>query len=253
MSTKERPSWFLTREIHEVVSSHGAERAMHLRALYKKISRVPCPRERYLDIGAGDAMASVIFGNGFYETCLIDLKPPKKATYKQQESVLHYIVGDACALPFIDNSFDAVSMFSLIEHVPNRHRAIREALRVLKPNGELIVQFPNRFFCLDLHTGLPNPVFLPRRVRQKVLSRLGYGWWSNHVNIPTTKELEQWVKPSAILLGMQEVNYPPSLIPPQFHKIYKLVKKMGLLNLMPMGYICVYQKIQSSHGDTATC
>jgi SAM-dependent methyltransferase len=54
-----------------------------------------------------------------------------------------FVCGDATALPFADARFDAVTMFDVIEHVPDDARAMAEALRVLRPGGALLVSTPN--------------------------------------------------------------------------------------------------------------
>jgi len=54
---------------------------------------------------------------------------------------------DATRLSFPDASFDVVASFSTIEHIPgpeNRRAALREAVRVLRPGGHLVVTVPNR-------------------------------------------------------------------------------------------------------------
>jgi SAM-dependent methyltransferase len=65
-----------------------------------------------------------------------------KATCNQGAYV-HFISGDATSLPFESCSFDAVTMFDLLEHVPDHKKAVSEALRVLRPEGFLLVSSPN--------------------------------------------------------------------------------------------------------------
>ncbi len=51
--------------------------------------------------------------------------------------------GDACSLPFADNSFDLVLSSFVVHNMSkqiDREQALREMLRVLKPGGYLVVQ-----------------------------------------------------------------------------------------------------------------
>jgi len=48
-------------------------------------------------------------------------------------------VADAEALPFADSSFDLVYSWGVLHHTPDTPRAIREAIRVLRPGGRLCV------------------------------------------------------------------------------------------------------------------
>ncbi len=42
-------------------------------------------------------------------------------------------------LPFEDASFDAVFLYTSLHHIDNKARAVNEILRVMKPNGALII------------------------------------------------------------------------------------------------------------------
>lgn len=55
----------------------------------------------------------------------------------------HFVVGDATALPFEDASTDMVTMFDLLEHVPDDVAVAREAMRVLRPGGVILVSTPD--------------------------------------------------------------------------------------------------------------
>jgi len=52
------------------------------------------------------------------------------------------VLGVGEALPFKDNSFDAVMSLAVLEHVKDPWRCVSEILRVLKPGGEIICCVP---------------------------------------------------------------------------------------------------------------
>lgn len=52
-------------------------------------------------------------------------------------NVISLVEADACALPFPDDSFDRVLAVECIFHFPSRLRFLKEAARVLRPEGRL--------------------------------------------------------------------------------------------------------------------
>ena len=62
-----------------------------------------------------------------------------------------FVCGDATALPFPGAAFDAVTMFDLLEHVDADRVAAREAWRVLRPGGALLVSSPNEHWRFPYH------------------------------------------------------------------------------------------------------
>lgn len=54
------------------------------------------------------------------------------------------LVGDGESLPFPDASFDRVYSWGVLHHTPDAARAIREAIRVLRPGGELTLMVYGR-------------------------------------------------------------------------------------------------------------
>lgn len=72
----------------------------------------------------------------------------KRAEAERMQDSLDWVCGDAMALPFEDNTFDAYTISFGIRNVTRIQDAINEAYRVLKPGG--------RFLVLEFST-IPNP------------------------------------------------------------------------------------------------
>ena len=62
-----------------------------------------------------------------------------RAEAAQLGDSLDWVVGDAMALPFSDNSFDVYTISFGIRNVTRPQDALNEAFRVLKPGGRLMV------------------------------------------------------------------------------------------------------------------
>jgi len=71
----------------------------------------------------------------------------KRAEAEDRADQLDWMVGDAMALPFEDNSFDVYTISFGIRNVTRVQDALNEAYRVLRPGGRLMVlefsQLPN--------------------------------------------------------------------------------------------------------------
>lgn len=54
------------------------------------------------------------------------------------------IMKDSKKLPFEDNSFDTVCFLACINHIPEREETLKEAHRILKPDGQLMISMIGR-------------------------------------------------------------------------------------------------------------
>lgn len=64
---------------------------------------------------------------------------------------ISFIKASATNLPLIDNTFDLVTSFSVIDHIPPKtqaQKAISEFSRIAAPRGHVVVTVPNKLFLL---------------------------------------------------------------------------------------------------------
>lgn len=93
---------------------------------------------RILDIGAGTGdFLSVAKQNGWQTVGVEPSEKAKAIAIKKEVS----FVEDTAELE--NHSFDVITMWHVLEHVPNLDNQIKELKRLLKPNGSLIVAVPN--------------------------------------------------------------------------------------------------------------
>jgi 2-polyprenyl-3-methyl-5-hydroxy-6-metoxy-1,4-benzoquinol methylase len=160
-SAEERVDWELARRMLDSVQPHGLE------------------RQRLLDVGCWDGrfLASV---KGQWELNGIEINPVAARLAAQRGISL---VGDDLAqLELQSTSFDAITAFDVIEHVPDPATFVRSCARLLKPGGSLIVA-----------TG--NTASLPWRILR---SRNLYCIWPEHLCFIN----EKWCKGIAEQVGL---------------------------------------------------
>jgi SAM-dependent methyltransferase len=71
-------------------------------------------------------------------------------------------------LPFADNSFDLVFSIAVVEHVTNVEQTMREALRVVKPEGLVIMNVPN---YNSFREGHYNILWIPYLLARKAIAK----------------------------------------------------------------------------------
>jgi SAM-dependent methyltransferase len=95
---------------------------------------------RILEIGGGrSGLASILYPKADIVTLDLDFELGK---HQPDWARSTFVCGDACALPFADASFDVVTLFDVLEHIEDDRRAAREALRVVRPRGYVLVSTP---------------------------------------------------------------------------------------------------------------
>lgn len=107
------------------------------KALTAKVS--PASGERILDIAAGTGTSSMALKSAGVEVVAADFSKGMLAEGKKQYPELEFVFADAMNLPFKDAEFDVVTMSFGLRNVQDRHVALKEFLRVLKPGGRLVI------------------------------------------------------------------------------------------------------------------
>lgn len=106
------------------------------------LEALPPPGERVLDVGCGTGLflaelRRAAASGGFHG---VDLSLAMLAAARERLGEGARLVrGGAEALPYRDGSFDMVTSLSVLHYVPRPHEALREARRVLRPAGVVVL------------------------------------------------------------------------------------------------------------------
>ena len=96
---------------------------------------------RVLDVGCGTGNLSFCLGNDpeIVSVTGLDASPVyvEYANRRNGDARLDFQVGDACALPFPDNSFDHAASMLALQFVPQVDVAVREMRRVTRVGGTI--------------------------------------------------------------------------------------------------------------------
>ena len=99
----------------------------------------PKPGERILDIAAGTGTSSIALAKTGADVIALDFSQGMVDEGHRRHPNLHFVQGDAEKLPFGDAEFDAVTISFGLRNVQRPEVAIAEMLRVLKPDGRVVI------------------------------------------------------------------------------------------------------------------
>ncbi len=118
-------------------------------------------KRKLLDIGCGYGYFLDIMKNHGWDASGID--PSANTVAIAQDRGLNVIQKTIEEIDCPENSFDAVTMFYVLEHLTDPHNALKKAFTILKPDGMLILRVPHttpivRFLSL---LGIKNNLYDP--------------------------------------------------------------------------------------------
>jgi SAM-dependent methyltransferase len=136
----------------------------------------PLEGRRILDVGCGLGTYVKKMRDFSEEVYGVDVDPEKVAEASQ--TLPNIQIAPAEKLPFADGFFDVVLLHEVIEHVEDDRQSIREAHRVIKRGGRIVIFAPNRLYPLETHGifwrgkyrfgNIPLVNYLPDSLRQRL-------------------------------------------------------------------------------------
>jgi SAM-dependent methyltransferase len=144
LSSADREAKAITLGHPSYVWRYGQDRRLAMIEQY-----APLEGQRILDTGCGVGMYVRAFRQFSEQVYGIDVDPDKIAEASRE--LPHLQVAPAESLPFEDGFFDVVLSHEVWEHVKDDRAAAREAVRVLRPGGRLVVFVPNRLWFFETH------------------------------------------------------------------------------------------------------
>ena len=113
---------------------------------------------RVLDIGCGTGYGTAELAGEAKLAAGIDVSREAVQYAREHYPQSRFLQASADALPFAGDSFDLVTAFEVIEHLPDFRRLLAESRRVLRPGGLFLVSTPNTLYYSESRAkDGPNP------------------------------------------------------------------------------------------------
>jgi SAM-dependent methyltransferase len=180
----------------------GQERRLGLVRQY-----VDLKDKRILDVGCGLGMYTAAFGRYSATVYGTEVEHDRARQAAGRATAIVRAVGEA--LPFRSNTFDVVYSHEVLEHVADDRQAVREAVRVTRPGGAVVVYVPNRLWPFETHGiywrgvyhygNIPLVNYLPDFVRNRL------AW---HVRAYTRQGLRRLFDDLPVRIDVHRTVYP---------------------------------------------
>lgn len=147
-----------------------------------------------LDIGCGWGHALEFFRKQGLEC--YGIEPCEPAVEYCRKRGLNVLLGDLDEAKFHEKSFDIVTLFNVLEHLPDPVLALRKIFEILRPGGILVVDVPNEF----------NPL----QIAGRDLHQTG-NWWvapPAHLNYFNPETLSRLISGLGYVVKIVESSFP---------------------------------------------
>lgn len=132
----------IATEFDALMNSYDLSR--RLKAVFDDmLGGMPLSGLRVLDVGCGTGEFTLLAQHKGANVISLDIGY-RLLEVARGKGVLTPVVADALVLPFESESFDLVLSSECVEHTTNGSQAVQEMIRVLRPDGRLVLTCPNR-------------------------------------------------------------------------------------------------------------
>ncbi len=241
----------------DVTNPENYDFVMRRKKLEGLLDPIAIPGRRVLDIGCGTGiMAHFFVGKGCqYIGTDASSKMIEQARVRhlsKKNNKIRFIISDVEELNFKDNCFDIILAAGLIEYFDNCSKALLEMIRILKPEGILIITLPrkclNTFMSKRMHFITPLYHYYLTMTRRNVKPKYTIRHTLYHDNeIDTMLHRYGCRKKDARFYNTEVVFYPLNkLFPKTAFKIKQKAEKFSdsLLRPFSTGYIVSAEKCE---------
>ncbi|WP_121968430.1 methyltransferase domain-containing protein [Leptolyngbya sp. BC1307] len=204
--------------VHEMVKWGGLDRC--------------APGTTLLDVGCGIGGSSRLLANDYgFDVTAVTISPGQVARAQQltpEGLSAKFIVDDAMALSFPDESFDVVWSVEAGPHMPDKAVFAKELLRVLKPGGVLVVADWNQRD--DRHR--------PLNWWEKPVMRQLLDQWS-HPEFSSIEGFSELLEATGLVKGpVDTADWSRETLPSWIDSIWQgIIRPQGLVKFGPAGFI----------------
>ncbi|RKZ31386.1 hypothetical protein DRQ36_02295 [bacterium] len=212
------------------------------------VNKAVSPESVVLDLGCGDGKYGAIREISVRPKILIGLDNDE-GLIKENSYLAYRVLGDAHNLPFRQNSFDLIITREVFEHIENPDTVLFEAARVLKANGKMIIQTPNKLNPISF---LSSILSLKTKARLKRLltneSKIE-GNYKTYYRCNTSRKLSHTLRRNGFSveslvyerIGLDWIKNP--IIKAAFI-IFQKITKVGFLRCFRQQIICAAKKTE---------
>lgn len=204
--------WLGKREIDGVYSNRD-------RIVRRLAAHGTLEGKKVLEVGAGSGRDGLAVAELSATVYLLDFSAEALLSIREREKLgrAFVVCGDACALPFPEESLDVVFSQGLLEHLADARLFLAESFRVLGKGGVLLVDVPQTFHPYTL---------------AKLFLQASGKWFAGRETQYTMKALCHLAEDARFTV---ESRYGDWMVPSFFYRSLRHVcQVVGLANLPPV-------------------